>query len=225
MPMKRLFRLSDLLAGVSYILTYFVLFSSCNNAEKSKAANASEVSVQMIDTAKTQTLILELKKLFQVILSDDKEQIADIFTFPLSEEMCSIYVDDSLFNEQFKSNGNKITRAMFLRFYDAISESIQLTQVRNLIHNIPLDGLMQNDTLNYQAYNKLEPCFYSYHIEFSGDILTLRMNMNSNESYQSKTLSKYGIPENSSEICEHDFWWIIRFDGKKLHLQNISGAD
>lgn len=62
--MKRLFRLPDLLAGVSYILTYFVLFSSCNNAEKSKAANASEVSVQMTDTAKTQTLILELKKTF-----------------------------------------------------------------------------------------------------------------------------------------------------------------
>ncbi len=32
-------------------------------------------------------------------------------------------------------------------------------------------------------------------------------------------------PKTSSEICEHNFWWIFKFDGQKLRLTNISGAD
>ena len=49
--------------------------------------------------------------------------------------------------------------------------------------------------------------------------------MKSNKNYKSKILSENNIPENSSDICEHDLWWIFKFDGKKLHLESISGAD
>lgn len=207
------------------ILATFVILVSCNSSEKTKSISDKQVSEQISDTTKKQKLILELKKLRQTIASNDKEKITDIFDFPLSNESFSIYVDDNSYSEQFKSNSNRTTRAMFLQHYEAISESIWLDQLKNLFHNIAIDSLEHKDTLEYEAYIKNEPCFYSYQVELDKDIVTLRMNMNSNRNYQSKTLSEDDIPENSSEICEHNFWWIFKFDGNKLHLESISGAD
>jgi len=207
------------------ILTTFVILVSCNNSEKTKITSDKQVSEQISDTTKRQKLIVELQKLRQTITSNEKEKIADIFEFPLSDESFSIYIDDKSFNEQFKSNGNRTTRVMFLQHYEAISESIWLGQLKNLFHNIVIESLDHKDTLEYEAYIKTEPCFYSYKIELNKDIVTLRMNMNSNRNYKSKTLSEDDIPENSSEICEHNFWWIFKFDGNKLHLESISGAD
>jgi len=206
-------------------LTTFVILVSCNNSEKTKITSDKQVSEQISDTTKRQKLIVELQKLRQTITSNEKEKIADIFEFPLSDESFSIYIDDKSFNEQFKSNGNRTTRVMFLQHYEAISESIWLGQLKNLFHNIDIESLDHKDTLEYEAYIKTEPCFYSYKIELNKDIVTLRMNMNSNRNYKSKTLSEDDIPENSSEICEHNFWWIFKFDGNKLHLESISGAD
>lgn len=207
------------------ILTTFVILVSCNDSKKTKITSDSQVSEQISDTTKRQTLIVQLKKLRQTIASNDKEKIANIFEFPLSDESFGIYVDDYSFNEQFKSNGNRTTRAMFLKHYKAISESIWLDQLKNLFHNISIDSIEYKDTLKYDDYVKTEPCFYSYQIELDKDIVTLRMNMNSNRNYQSKTLSEDNIPENSSEICEHNFWWIFKFNGNKLHLKSVSGAD
>ncbi|MBW8361454.1 MAG: hypothetical protein K0M56_04630 [Kaistella sp.] len=206
------------------ILTTFVVLVSCNNSEKTNTTSNAPVSELISNTTKRQKLILELKKLRQTIASSDKEKIADIFEFPLTDESFSIYIDDNSFNEQFNSNGNKTTRTMFLQHYKSISESIWLDQLKNLFHNIAIDSLDHKDTLVYEAYRKTEPCFYSYQIELNKDIVTLRMNMNSNRNYESKTISEEETPENSSEICEHNFWWIFKFDGNKLHLESISGA-
>jgi len=207
-----------------FILTTFVILVSCNNSEKTNTTNGKQAIDQIAETTKIQSLIIELKNLQQTITSNDKEKIVGIFEFPISDESFGIYIDDQLFNEQLKSNGNKITRAMFLENFNSISESIWLDQLKNLFYNITIDSLAYKETLEYDAYINTEPCFYSYQIELDKDIITLRMNMNSNRSYQSKILSEDGIPENSSEICEHNLWWIFKFDGRKLHLESISGA-
>jgi hypothetical protein len=215
---------THLMRKIVIILIAFVILVSCNNSQKTNTASNIQVSEQISDTTKRQKLILELKKLRQTIASNDKEKIAEIFEFPLSDEFFSIYVDDNSFNEQSKSNGNRTTRTMFLQNYEAIAESIWIDPLKNLFHYISIDSLEHKDKLEYEAYSKTEPCFYSYQIELNNDMVTLRMNMNSNRSYQSKTISEEDIPENSSEICEHNFWWIFKFDGNKLHLDSISGA-
>jgi hypothetical protein len=209
------------------ILTVLVILVACNNSDTTKVTNDTQATELHTDTTKParHILIEELKRLQQIVASTDKEKIADIFQFPLSDTAFSIYIDDSTYNEQFKSNGNKTTKAMFLQYFKEINTSILLDQVNNLFKHITVDGLLYKDTLVYDAYIKTEPCFYSYKIEIIKDNVTLRMDMNSNKNYKSKKYSEDDIPENSSEICEHNFWWVFKFDGKKLHLTNISGAD
>jgi len=203
---------------------------ACNNSDTTKATNNTQATEQISDTTETnkserQILIEELKKLQQTIASNDKEKISDIFQFPLSDTAFSIYIDDSTYYQQFKANGNKTTKSMFLQYFKEISASILVDQVNNLFKHINVDSLLHKDTLEHDAYIKAEPCYYSYEIEVIKDSVTLRMDMNSNKGYKSKKLSEDDIPENSSEICEHAFWWIFKFDGEKLHLKNISGAD
>lgn len=198
------------------------------NQNNSQQQNTSETLIeeQHLDLSKNslgrQNLIDELKKLQQIVASNNKEKLASIFNFPLSD--FGIYIDDNAYNEQFKLNGDKLTKPMFLRFYKEISENIWLDQLRNLFHNIDVSNLLRKDTLEFEAYMKTQPCYYSYRVELVNNNVMLRMNMNSNKNYKSKQLSEDDIPENSSEICEHSLWWIFRFDGNKLHLENISGA-
>ena len=114
---------------------------------------------------------------------------------------------------------------MYMQYFKEISESIRLERVKSLFHYINVDSLSGRNALKYDAYVKTQPCYYSYGIEVEKSRVTLSMNSYSNKNYKSKKISDDDIPENSSEYCEHDFWWVFRFDGKKLYLETISGAD
>jgi hypothetical protein len=208
------------------VLTVLVILIACNNSDTTKIISNTKTE-QQIDTTKSarHILIKELKKLQQIVASNDKAKIAGIFPFPLSDTAFSIYIDDSTYYEQFKSNGNKTTKTMYLQYFKEISASILVDQVSNLFQHINADSLLYKDTLEYDAYIKTEPCFYSYKLEVSNNYITLRMDMNSNRNYKSKKFSEDEMTENSSEICEHNFWWVFKFDGQRLHLSNVSGAD
>jgi len=225
----RLYQKQKFIRNTIIILATIVALISCFNSVKAKTLCDNNITHQQSDTTKNtskrQILIAELKKLGQTISSGDKEIIADLFEFPLSRNSYEIYINDKTYMEQIKSNDNKITRVMFLQHYKEIIESIWLDQLNNLFHNINIDSLLYKDTLGYEAYIKTKPCFYSYQIEVINDTISLRMNSNSNQDYQTKEISEYDIPENSSEICEHNFWWIFKFNGYKLKLINIYGAD
>lgn len=96
----------------------------------------------------------------------------------------------------------------------------------NFFQNINLEDLLNKVSLEYEAYFKDKPCFYSYQIEvLEKNNVMLKMNMNSNREYINENLSEEDMPENSSEICEHSFWWILKFDGKEISVIEISGAD
>jgi hypothetical protein len=209
------------------VFTVLVIFLACNNFDTHKVTSNTQTEEQQTDTTKTrrQTLIKELKRLQQIVASNDKEKIAAIFEFPLSDTAFSICIDDSLYNEQYKANDNKTTKTMFLQYYKQIYPNIWLDQLNNLFRDIKIDSLLYKDTLEYDAYIETKPCYYSYQIEVINDSVSLSMNGKSNTDYKSKDTSEGDIAENSSEICEHSLWWVFRFDGQKLHFENISGAD
>jgi hypothetical protein len=71
---------------------------ACNNSDMTKVGSNTQVTEQNADTTQNkserQILIEELKKLRQTIASNNKEKIADIFPFPLSDTAFSIYIVD-----------------------------------------------------------------------------------------------------------------------------------
>lgn len=209
-------------------LIAFILLISCNSSDITKVASDTETVNQQSDTtsnkSERQLLIEELKRLKAVFAFNDKEKIAGIFQFPISDTTVGIYIDDSTFNAQLEKNGGKTTRTMFIRHFTDISESLQIAQINELFKKIDIDRLLQKDTLQNEAIIKTEPCYHYYDVSVDRDLVTLTVGTNSNKDYKSKSVSEDEIPENSSELCEHVLWWVFRFDGKKLHFKNISGA-
>lgn len=209
-------------------LTVCGLLLSCNQSNRTKVASDTTIVTQQTDTAASKTerqiLIEELKRLQALFATMEKQKIADLFPFPLSNETVGIYIDDSTFNEEYEKNGNKATKTMFIQYYGDISKSLQIDQVNQLFKKLNIDHLLQEDSLEHEAIIKAEPCYHYYRAEIDKDLVTLTVGTNSNKNYKSKSISEDEIPENSSEMCEHMLWWVFRFDGKQLHFKEISGA-
>lgn len=209
-------------------LTIFGLLFSCNQSDKKMADRNSATIKQQYDTIATksgrQIIIEELKRLQAVFESNDKEKIANIFSFPVSNGTIGIHIDNSNFKEQLEKNNNKATRSMFISFYRDISESLQIDQINNLFKQLKIEKLLNQDTIKYEAIIKAEPCYHYYGIKIENNLVTLTVGTNSNKYFKSKSVSEDEIPENDSSICEHVLWWVFTFDGKQLHFKEISGA-
>lgn len=204
------------------------LLLSCNSSDTIRVSNDT-ISVDLQrNTTETKTdrekLIEELRRLEVVFASNDKEKVAEIFSFPVSNETVCIYIDDKFYNEELERNGNKTTRSMFIASYQDISESLQFDQINNLFKKLKIETLLNQDTIEYEAVIKTEPCYHYYEIKIEKNLVTLTMGTNSNKYFKSKSVSEDEIPENDSSICEHVLWWTFTFDGQHLHFRDISGA-
>lgn len=209
------------------ILAYIILFSFTDSMIEA-SNNMKTINHQNVVNEKKserQLIIEELNNLKIVLASREKNKIADIFQFPISDSIFGIYTAGGAFNEQFKTNGHKITKTMFLQYFNDIYSEIQIDQVNILFQKIKIDSLLQKDILEYNTYNISEPCYYTYKIQINERTVTFTMNMDSNVNYKSKKKSNDEMLENDSAICEHDFWWTFRFDGSKLQIERITGAD
>lgn len=176
-------------------------------------------------TSERQVLIDELKQLKNTLASNDKNKIAEIFMFPISDSIFQIFTADKGFYEKYKKNGKKITKSMFLEYFDIIYSENRINQMNVLFQKINIDSLLHKDFIESNTYNILEPCYYYYKIEIIKRTVTLTMNMNSNANYKSKKDPNKEMLENDSAVCEHDFWWTFKFDGSKLIIESITGAD
>ncbi|WP_026904008.1 hypothetical protein [Pedobacter glucosidilyticus] len=211
------------------LLTIIGLLFSCNqNENKSvtdqEGVNSKQLNNKIISKTERQIIIEELQRLQSIIASNNKEKISDVFRFPINNETIGIYVDNKDFNEQLDKNGDKVTKNMFISFYNDISESIQTEQINQLFKKLDINKLLNKDNLEYTERIKTEPCHHFYGVKIENKLVTLTIGTNSNVDYKSKSTSEDEIQENDSSMCEHVMWWVFTFDGKKLLFKEITGA-
>lgn len=206
----------------TFLATIGLLFS-CNKTEKNNVSTETR-TITTTNKKERQILIEELNRLQAVFASNDKEKIADILNFPISNETIGIYIDDNSFNEQLEKNDNKVTRTMFISSFGEISKSLQIDQINLLFKKTNLNELLKKDIIENKFIIQTEPCYHFYGVKVEKDNVTLTVGTNSNDDYKRKSVTEEEIPENSSEFCESVLWWTFQFDGKKLNFKNISGA-
>lgn len=100
--------------NVFIVFVVVILLASCRNSDKTEG---NTHSTEKSKKSERQILIEELKKFQQIIASNDKEKIGNIFDFPLSSSSFSIFVDDEAYYKQLKSNQDEVTKEMFLQYY------------------------------------------------------------------------------------------------------------
>jgi hypothetical protein len=209
-------------------VTIFGLLLSCNHADNTKASLDTTSFKQGNDTTQTKSqrhlLIEELKRLHAIFGSKEREKIADVFPFPLADTILSIYLDDSSYLEQFRKNGNKTTRALFIKYFPQVYRDLQLEQFNQLFKYIIIDSLNSKDTLVQEITIKNEPCYKFYHVYIDKDMVTLEFGTNSNKTYVDKS-KKSEDDESFGDECEFVSLWLFHFDGTKLHFvkQMVAG--
>ena len=207
------------------ILTSLVFCISCNNSNANKSFFDNASTKEKTDASKSQRelLIEELKKLKVVIASNNKETIAQLFPFPLADTTLGIYIDDSTYFKEFRKNGGKTTKAMFLKYFQQIYQDMQLDQISELFKYLNLDSLSQKDTLQYEVRSEKEPCYKFYHVYIAKDTVTLEFGTNTNKDYVDSSI-KTEDDEGSGDECEFASIWTFKFDGLKLHFVMLVAA-
>ena len=210
-------------AAMTFVnLIVFVVLFSCNKSNPSDPAATPVQSEKNKTTVNRELLIKEVNRLKTIFATNDKDKIAGIFKFPISDSI-QIYTDNDAYYKELKQNGNKISKGMFLKYFEEISNDIEIEQLNELFSHINTAGLLKQDKLKYENLIATEPCYNFYEIEIKNDMVTLSVGSGSNENYKSEA-SRDEVAENSSEICETVLWWIFRLKNEKLELITINGA-
>lgn len=204
-----------------FLLTAFVVMLSCNNTNSRKDPDNSRSSQQSPSEnpalTEKQMLIQALKDLQKALATKDKQQIADLFSFPLADTSFPVYLDSSFMEMQMKS-GNQVTRSMFLKYFPEIFQQLQFDQFNNLFKNLNLDELNKKNSLTHAFKSNKEPCYRFYNMLVDKNMVLFEYGSNRNEQYADKSKNAEEEDEATGDECEFSISWWFRFDGKKLQF-------
>ena len=167
-------------------------------------------------------LVQELKNIKAALASKNKEKIAGIFEFPVADTALEVYIDDTTYLEDLKKNGDKTTKALFLKYFQGYYLYMGMDGMNRVFKYINVDSLLQKNSLSREVRSPKEPCYTTYEVYVEKDIMTLIYNSNSNKNYVNPSKAKKD--EDYAHPCEYAMFWVFRFDGKKLHFVRQRGA-
>lgn len=190
---------------------------SCNNAGTDKQADGADSTQNEEAPSPRRALVDAVNELKATLQSNDKNRVAELFEFPIADTIMGVYLDDSVFMKIYRSSGDRLTKPVFLKYYDTISRVTNLADIIELFEHIPVDSLLYKDEFEKVIVNKKEPCALVYGIMVEGESVTFRFGTIRNINYDSPN-------EDETDGCEYSSMWMFRFDGKKLRYERTAVA-
>lgn len=200
----RLFFLTLVLTGLIF---------SCNNASNDKQADGAD-STQNAGTTSPRTIADAINDLKTTLESKNRSNIADLFEFPMADTVMAVYLDDSVFKKSYRAAGDRLTKSLFLQYFDTISRSSNLSDITEGFKYLPVDSLRYTNKLIKEFKDKNEPCTRYYSIEVQNDEVRIVYGTNRNDLFT--------VPKGSEDDdryfsgCEYGSFWLFRFDGNNL---------
>jgi hypothetical protein len=195
------------------ILILAVFIFSCNNAGNDKQAGGND-STQNAGTANPRTVADAINDLKTILESKNRSNIADLFEFPIPDSIMFVYLDDSVFQKSYRAAGERLTKSLFLQYFDTISRYTNLSDITEGFKYLPVDSLRYTDSLTREFKDKKDPCTRFYSIEVANDLIRIGYGTHQNDLFI--------VPKGSKDDdryfsgCEYDSFWLFRFDGNQL---------
>jgi hypothetical protein len=203
-----------------FFLALFIVTSlfSCKNAgndkktEEPDSAQAAGTAA-LVDSAKLimNNAILELRSKLE---SQNRNRIAELMDFPLADTIMNVHVDDAGFLESYRTAGNKLSKAMFIKYYSDIAKDTYLDEITKIFSQVPMDSLAYTNELDKEVKQEMEPCTKFYSIEVQQNYVRLTYRTHANKEYVPKETQD--TPDTAG--CEYAVSWIFRLEGDKLRL-------
>jgi hypothetical protein len=185
-------------------------------------------SLQGVVPADRPTLIAALKAMGRRLGSGDKQQIAGIFSFPISDSVAHFYLDDTTFSRE-RERDSAVTEEMFGRYFTGINKSVDFGEFGQVFRELNVEKLAKTNGLEIRTDTVTEPCTRRYRIEVEGDTLVrISYGVSSvNENYKPPTKKEKDDNADDYEegACEHVTFWVFGWDGQRLRLRRQDAAD
>ena len=205
---------------LALVLAAFIF--SCNNANNDKQADGAD-STQHATTTSPRTVTDAINDLKTVLQSNNRSNIADLFEFPMADTVMAVYLDDSAFKKSYVAAGDKLTKSMFLQYFDTIARYSNLSDIIAGLKDLPVDSLRYTNKIETEIKAKREPCAAFCSIEVNGDEVTLKYSTLVNDEY---VKPKGTGEDDESEVagCEYVSFFFFVFDGNKLKFKRHAAA-
>lgn len=205
---------------IYFLFAVAVVLFSCNNSGGDKQAGDADSSQAgpAPGGAGSKTVVDAVNDLKSVLESKDKNSIANLFQYPLADTVLPVYIDDSVFKKNYTSAGDKLTRSMFISYYDAISKDTYLDKITEIFKYLSVDSLQYNNTLHIEFTKAGEDCNQYYEIANNDGVVTLTYGLNGHQPDSKASAEEQEIG------CEFASFWIFRFEGGKLHFVRQASA-
>ena len=196
---------------------FLTTFFACTNATHPPGAG---VPADTDRRPTRQALIVQLVQLRDRINSKDKQQIGQLFQFPLPDSLISIGGMNALLDSSLRA-GDALSRELYDRYFDStIAKVWNIDEFSKLFRYLDIKRLSGKDSLNHKTIIATEPCYKYYEIIVQGDsIVHIIYGITDNRNYTGKKTEE---DENAS--CDYATFWEFIFDGKKLTLSRQSRA-
>lgn len=199
--------------AIPLALVLAVFLFSCNNGTDKQADGSNSAQTANTGKRSINDALVDLKATLE---SRDPNKIAGLMDFPVPDTVMNVYLDDSAFQKEYKSWGEKLSRPLFLKYYDTISKFTYLDKITAIFKYIPLDSLKNRSEFTVPIEtNAKEPCAGNYRITIEGNEVTLTYGTNINPDYEGDVK---GTDEVEDGGCEYALIWMFRFDGNSLRL-------
>ncbi len=206
---------------ISCVLLPAIFFFSCNNANHDKEAGGADTA-QASASSGPRTVMDAITDLKNTLQSGNRSNIADLFDFPVADTIMRVYLDDSVFQENYRAAGDKITKSMFMNYFDTIARFNNLSDIIEGFKYLPLDSLKYKNRIEKVFKSKDEPCTREYSIEVENGLVRFQFTTNQSDLFKSKGNDEEDARFNSG--CEYASWWTFRFDGSRLRFVRHDAA-
>jgi len=167
-------------------------------------------------------LVTQLRIIGQWLNSGDKQQIAQIFPFPVPDELLTYFGNDTAFNAARARDSNATTAATFQQYFKEISHELGFKEFARVFQRMQVNRLLYQDSIEYDAIKKKELCYSFYMIRIEEDSLVqITYGINSRKDYDGPETKD---PDFDISMCEHDTFWEFVFDGQRLRFIRNSAA-
>jgi hypothetical protein len=193
------------------------LLTACGEAKHPPVVPAADSTSQVVVGSRGR-LIEALKEVRRLIASNDSQQIALLFRFPIAASNIPLSGDAGFEREKAK-NGDQITRALFLSGYGLFKQELQFEEMDSAYRKLDIGKLLSADSVGFVDTAKNKVCVHGYSIQIREDSLVYF------EAFGNPISGYTGGASEDPQCEEYLLDWEYVFDGKRLYLRAHSEAD
>ena len=199
------------------VICLLLFIGSCGGPEPKRTL--SDTAYDPVEETSTDQWITALRRFQQALINNDKDDMLDLFPFPIDENhFYNIVHADTLSESYAAKNDGKLSRPFVEKYFKTFYEASGIDDLNTVIHRINLDKLREHGLLEGKDRRKGEACYRHYSIKLSGNEATITFGENTSDEYLR------AHPDEELPCTEYTYFLRLKLVNNRLSFTHIEMA-